>query len=154
MQRVSNYSHCFWQYDRNIILTKKILQKKSMKNYPACKELSYPLLTLYLLVLSATVWTQIRPDKMSGLIWIKIVWHSDGIPERIFQKSWFLTKGMNIFFLCFKKWPTLCMMGNFSCFCCHLLTFFKINLFKKFFQRHYQTVKLFSKVISRWQRCG
>ena len=23
---------------------------------------------------------------MSGLIWIQIVWHSGGIPERIFQK--------------------------------------------------------------------
>ena len=26
---------------------------------------------------------------------------------------------------------TLCMLGNFSCFCCHLLTFFKSQLFKK-----------------------
>ena len=24
----------------------------------------------------------------------------------------------------------LCMLGNFSRFCCHLLTFFKINFFK------------------------
>ena len=31
-----------------------------------------------------TVWTQIRPDKMSGLIWIQTVWQSDGIPERFF----------------------------------------------------------------------
>ena len=28
---------------------------------------------------------------------------------------------------------TLCMLGNFSCFYCRLLTFFKINLFKKLF---------------------
>ena len=28
---------------------------------------------------------------------------------------------------------TLCMLGNFSCFCCRLLTFFK-----NFFQEHYQ----------------
>ena len=27
------------------------------------------------------------PDKMSGLIWIQTVWHSYGIPERIFQKK-------------------------------------------------------------------
>ena len=27
---------------------------------------------------------------------------------------------------------TLCMLGNFSCFCCSLLTFFKINFFKNF----------------------
>ena len=34
-----------------------------------------------------------------------------------------------------------CMLANFSCFCCRLLTFFKMNLFKKFFQEHYQSVK-------------
>ena len=33
------------------------------------------------------------------------------------------------------------MLGNFSCFCCRLLTFFEINFFRKFFQRHYQGVK-------------
>ena len=26
---------------------------------------------------------------MLGLIWIQSIWHSDGIPERIFRKSWF-----------------------------------------------------------------
>ena len=30
---------------------------------------------------------QIRPDKMSGLIWIQTVWHSYGIPERFFLKK-------------------------------------------------------------------
>ena len=30
------------------------------------------------------------------------------------------------------------MLGNFSCFYCHLLTFFQINFFKKIFQEHYQ----------------
>ena len=33
------------------------------------------------------------------------------------------------------------MLGNFSCFCCHLLTFFKINFFKKNFQEYYQSIK-------------
>ena len=28
-----------------------------------------------------TVWIQIRPDMLSGLIWIQTVWHSDVIPE-------------------------------------------------------------------------
>ena len=46
--------------------------------------------TLYLLVPSAdilqTVWNQIRPDEMSGLIWIQIVWHSIGIPGRFLEK--------------------------------------------------------------------
>ena len=35
------------------------------------------------------------------------------------------------------------MLGNFSFFCCRLLTFFKINFFEKFFQEHYQSVKQF-----------
>ena len=26
---------------------------------------------------------------MLGLIWIQTIWHSDGIPERIFQKIYF-----------------------------------------------------------------
>ena len=34
----------------------------------------------------------------------------------------------------------LCMLGNyFPCFCCHLLIFFIISFFKKFFQEHYQS---------------
>ena len=37
----------------------------------------------------------------------------------------------------------LCMLGNFSCFCCCVKIFFKINFFKKFFQEHYQSVKWF-----------
>ena len=32
------------------------------------------------------------PDKMSDLIWIQTVWHSDGIPERFFWKSRFFKK--------------------------------------------------------------
>ena len=40
------------------------------------------------------------------------------------------------------------MLGSFSCFCCRLLTFFKINFFKNFFKEHYViSVKLFG---SRW----
>ena len=33
--------------------------------------------------------------------------------------------------------------GNFSCFCCPLLIFFKFNFFKNFFHEHYQSVKQF-----------
>ena len=29
---------------------------------------------------------------------------------------------------------TICLLGIFSCFCCHLLTFFKIIFFQKIFQ--------------------
>ena len=37
-----------------------------------------------------------------------------------------------------------CMLGNFSCFRCRLLTFFfKINIFKKIFLEPFESVKLF-----------
>ena len=36
------------------------------------------------------------------------------------------------------------MLGNFSCFCCRPPAFFKIT-----FQEHYQSVKIFAKVIRR-----
>ena len=32
-----------------------------------------------------TVWTQIRPDILLGLIWIQTVWHCDGFTEGIFR---------------------------------------------------------------------
>ena len=38
---------------------------------------------------------------------------------------------------------TVCMLGHLLCFCCRLLTFFKINVFKKIFQEHYQSIKWF-----------
>ena len=31
-----------------------------------------------------TIWTQLRPDKTSGMIWIQTAWHSTDIPERTF----------------------------------------------------------------------
>ena len=37
--------------------------------------------------LMLTVLTQIRPNKMLGLIWIQTVWHSDSIPGRIFFEN-------------------------------------------------------------------
>ena len=63
---------------------------------------------------------------------------------------------------------TLDMPCNFSCYCCHLLTSFKINFFEKFCQEHWVSnfgsragptlcrswsgSRLFAKVISRWQK--
>ena len=34
---------------------------------------------------------------------------------------------------------TLCMLGNFACFCRLLIFFFKINVFKTFSQKHHQS---------------
>ena len=42
-----------------------------------------------------------------------------------------------------KQCLSLGMLDNFSCLCCHMLTFFKINLFKKFLQEYYKSVKEF-----------
>ena len=41
-----------------------------------------------------------------------------------------------------KENTILCIKGKFSCFCCRLLTFSKIN-FQKIISEHYQSVKLF-----------
>ena len=38
---------------------------------------------------------------------------------------------------------SLCRLGNLSYFCCRLVTFFKVNFFKKSFQNNYQNVKQF-----------
>ena len=36
------------------------------------------------------------------------------------------------------------MLGNFSSFCCRLLTFFKINFFKKFIKKYYEGFKFYT----------
>ena len=41
---------------------------------------------------SSTQMMLIRPDKMSGLIWIQTVWHSDGNHEVIFPKNLILNR--------------------------------------------------------------
>ena len=91
------------------------------------------------------VWTQIRTDIMSVLIWIQTVWHSDSVPE----KKWFwkksaddnksmkhyptckelmsqstamakLRRSVNITILSLNRpeWQhlTICMLGYFACF--------------------------------------
>ena len=39
-----------------------------------------------------TVWTQIKTDRMSVLIWIETVWHSDSVIKRTFWKCLFWKK--------------------------------------------------------------
>ena len=48
-----------------------------------------------------TVWTQIRDDEMSALIWIQTVCHSDSVPERAF---WFWKKSADVN-KCMKNYP-------------------------------------------------
>ena len=42
------------------------------------------------------------------------------------------------------------LAGYFSCFCCHLLTFFKINFFKKLLKKHYQSASLSEPTLLAW----
>ena len=51
----------------------------------------------------------------------------------------------------FRLWIilTICMLGNFSCFCCRLLTFFKINFFKKIISKTLISVKWFGSRLIR-----
>ena len=48
--------------------------------------------TVLTLLSSQTVWTQIRTNRTSVLIWIQMVWYSDGVPERTFLKKLILKK--------------------------------------------------------------
>ena len=43
----------------------------------------------YLYRLLQTIWTQIRTGRMSALLWIQNVWHSDSIPEFFEEKKMF-----------------------------------------------------------------
>ena len=56
---------------------------------------------------------KVRPDKMSSLIWIQTVWHSDGIPERSGQtkcRAWSWSRLFDTLILVFLKnhAPTKC----------------------------------------------
>ena len=59
--------------------------------------------------------------------------------------EWPLKTGFTVSYLwlCFVICSTLCMLGNFSCFCFLLIFLSKINIFQKIFQEHYQRVKQF-----------
>ena len=46
-------------------------------------EINSFLVSGYFYRLLQKVWTQIRPDRMSVLLWIQNVWHSDSIPELV-----------------------------------------------------------------------
>ena len=103
-----------------------------------------------------TVWIQIRHDILSGLIWIqtickcyqqtalageeisKLPREYVGILKRIHND--YIALILRSLHICKHSQQLvliLCMLSNFSCFCCRLLTLFKINPFKIFFQEHY-----------------
>ena len=44
------------------------------------------------------------------------------------------------------------MLGNFSCFCCHLLTFFKTNFLEKN-QKHFKSIKSLDQDQDRHSVC-
>ena len=116
---------------------------------------------------------------MSGLIWTQTVCHPDGIRDfffffkkLVFEKNQQTTKhekisqyaAFNFFVLniliytvfslisvpCCVENVILCMLGNFSCFCCHLLIFFKINLSKNSFRN---TIRVLNCLDPDQERC-
>ena len=77
-----------------------------------------------------TVWIQIRPIILSGLIWVQTV--CKGYQQMTIVR---VTQKKNITEL-FAYWVILHAF-------CHLLILFKINFLEKFFQEYYQSVKQF-----------
>ena len=77
-----------------------------------------------------------------------LVSSADFFQNRLFQKiisgilSESQTVWIQIWHVCSYVKLTLCMLDKFSCFSCRLLTFFKIDFFKEFFQEHYQYVNV------------
>ena len=71
-----------------VLFTKRVYYK--YYHLPLCILVSRRQITL------ATVWSQIRPDILSGLIRIQSVWHSDGIPEIFFWKKMLILGEINI----------------------------------------------------------
>ena len=69
-----------------------------------------------------TDWIQIRPDILSGLIWVQTVCKN-------YQQTTLGDKGLK---------DCLPLLGHIKC--C-LLIFFKINFFEKFFQEYHLSVK-------------
>ena len=73
---------------------------------------------------------------MSGLIWIQTVWHSDGISERIFQKSWFWKKSADDICLLF---VVACRAWSGSKLFDTLIAFLKEFFEKVYFEKRQQT---------------
>ena len=72
-------------------------------------------------------------------IFIGLHWY-DFLISFYFHSMFIFVIACNIFLF---RSLIFCMLCNFSCSCCRLLTLFKINFFKKFFHEHYQSVKQF-----------
>ena len=92
-----------------------------------------------------------------GLFFMLLLSSADFFQNLLFQKNYFRklsvsnsldpeqdrqNVGPDLGPNCLQKGLTLCMMVNCTCFCCRLMTFFKINFFIKFFQEHYQSVQI------------
>ena len=65
---------------------KHVPDKQAAEKQPDKSDQSLPTSVVCWNILQ-TVWVQIMPLKMSGLIWIQTVCHSDGNPEGIFKKK-------------------------------------------------------------------
>ena len=68
-------------FDTQMVFMKEFFEKVDFEKNQQTTKKHEKLITF------TNVWTEIRPNEMSGLIWIQTVWHPDGIPERIFFKK-------------------------------------------------------------------
>ena len=81
------------------------------------------------------VWIQIRPNIVSGLIWVLTVCKN-------YQQMTLVDKAVTVLDCNIGHYKMLITSPN-NCVCCRQLTFAKFTFFKKFFQKNYQSVKLF-----------
>ena len=93
-----------------------------------------------------TVWIQIRPNILLGLIWVQTVWEGYKQTTKVtaISKEWIKWAKITFYQACtflqqdklFQKILFGCRAQLFSCFCCCLQTFFlKLAFCKKFFQQ-------------------
>ena len=89
--------HTMWQFISVCTVCYGKIISSGTKIHPHSEVLTYDLFNLLptsvvCWKLLQTVWTQIRPDKLSCLVWTQTVFDTDCIPEIIFLKSWFWKK--------------------------------------------------------------
>ena len=82
-----------WYSSSGLFKLLLVRSEKEGKNYAKISTVKMDQMSnSFLLLAMQTVWTQIRPERMSVLIWIQTIWHSDSVSERIFLKNVYFEK--------------------------------------------------------------
>ena len=84
---------------------------------------------------------RVSSDLMNGLKVLRVLKQFQMLQERMFK---LVDKNLQHSQITPCSFLTLCMMGNFLCFCCHLLKFFQ--LLKESFQEHYQCQTVYIQI--------